>query len=163
MNWSLFLAATMGLSVTTGTAIAQDFETGLDAYVASDYATALKEWLPLAESGNVDAQYNIGMMYRYGEGVPQDPEAAAGWLRLAAEQGNSMAALMLGRVYSGGPGALDDNRLAYMWFDMAGFLGNSLGLPARDEVAATMNPEEIAEANRLSQACRESSLQECGN
>ena len=35
-----------------------DFDKGLTAYNNGDYATALKEWKPLAEEGDVDAQDN---------------------------------------------------------------------------------------------------------
>ena len=43
---------------------AQDFQKGLAAYQAGDYATALQEWTPLAEAGNADAQYNLGCHVR---------------------------------------------------------------------------------------------------
>ena len=33
----------------------QDFEKGLEAYEQRDYATALREWHPLAERGNASA------------------------------------------------------------------------------------------------------------
>ena len=36
-----------------------DFEKGLDAYKNKDYATALREWKPLAEQGNARAQFNL--------------------------------------------------------------------------------------------------------
>ena len=39
-----------------------DFQKGLEAYYKGDYATALKEWKPLAEGGYIDAQYNLGIM-----------------------------------------------------------------------------------------------------
>ena len=39
-----------------------DFDKGLTAYKNGDYATALKEWKPLAEQGDVDAQFNLGCM-----------------------------------------------------------------------------------------------------
>ena len=51
---------------------AQDFQKGLAAAQAGDFATALQEWKPLAEAGDVDAQYNLGIMYDNGDGVPQD-------------------------------------------------------------------------------------------
>ena len=51
-----------------------DFQKGLDAYNKKDYATALKEWQPLAENKGIlsytyskediiSAQYNLGYMY----------------------------------------------------------------------------------------------------
>ena len=45
----------------------------------------------LAEQGNAPAQYNLGLMYARGEGVPQDYTEAVKWFRLAAEQGNAKA------------------------------------------------------------------------
>ena len=33
-----------------------DFQKGLTAYDNGDYATALREWKPLAEQGNADGQ-----------------------------------------------------------------------------------------------------------
>ena len=42
---------------------AADFKAGLDAYKAGDYATALREWQPLAEKGDAHAQYNLALLY----------------------------------------------------------------------------------------------------
>ena len=51
---------------------AQDFDKGVAAAEAEDYATAFKEWEPLAEQGVAEAQNNLGIMYDYRLGVPQD-------------------------------------------------------------------------------------------
>ena len=40
-----------------------------------------------AEEGVAEAQFNLGVMYAEGRGVPQDDAEAARWYRLAAEQG----------------------------------------------------------------------------
>ena len=66
-------------------ASAQDFDKGFAAYQSGDWATALREWTPLAEQGRADAQYNLGLIYDKGWGVPQDYKAAVKWYRLAAE------------------------------------------------------------------------------
>ena len=68
-----------------------DFQKGMEAYNNGDFATALKEWKPLAEGGYIDAQYNLGIMYDNGKGVPQDYQEAVNWYRLAAEQDYSSA------------------------------------------------------------------------
>ena len=68
----------------------------MDAAKRGDYATALREWKPLAEQGNADAQFNLGLMYRNGEGVQQDHEESAKWFRRAAEQGHAGAQSRLG-------------------------------------------------------------------
>ena len=63
----------IGLGLLAAMPVSTD---GYTAYNAGDYATALREWRPLAEQGNADAQYNLGMMYDEGEGVPQDDAEA---------------------------------------------------------------------------------------
>jgi len=42
-----------------------DFQKGLTAYDRGDYATALREWRPLAEHGNAAAQYFLGFAFSY--------------------------------------------------------------------------------------------------
>ena len=50
-------------------AIAGDYEDGLAAGEKGDFATALRLWTPLAEQGDAKAQYNLGRMYRDGNGI----------------------------------------------------------------------------------------------
>ena len=58
------------------------------------------KWYRLAaEQGYADAQNNLGVMYRKGQGVPQDDKTAVKWYRLAAEQGNADAQYNLGLMY----------------------------------------------------------------
>ncbi len=60
------------------------WDEGFAAYKRGDYATALREWRPLAEQGDADAQYNLGNIYKNGKGVPQDYAQAHMWFNLAA-------------------------------------------------------------------------------
>ena len=76
-----------------------DFNKGLTAAQSGDFATALKEWKPLAEEGNAVAQNNLGLMYHNGWGVPQDYKEAVYWYRLAVEQGYAIAQYNLGLMY----------------------------------------------------------------
>jgi len=86
----------------------QGFEQGLAAYQRGDYATALREWLPLASRGAVDAQYNLGSMYANGRGVHKDYSEAARWYRKAAELGYPPAQHKLGLLYRKGLGVPQD-------------------------------------------------------
>ena len=70
---------------------AQDLRKGLKAYKRGDYATALKEWRPLAESGHAGAQYNLGFNYVQGKGVEKNLVEAYFWFELAARQGKRIA------------------------------------------------------------------------
>ena len=42
-----------------------------------------------AAQGDADAQYNLGVAYANGEGVPEDDAEAVKWYRDAAEQGHA--------------------------------------------------------------------------
>ena len=75
---------------SAGVSWSADFQKGVTAYKSGDYATALREWTPLAEQGHAFAQYNLGVMYDKGEGVPQDDKRALKWYTLAAEQGDEI-------------------------------------------------------------------------
>jgi hypothetical protein len=58
-----------------------DLDKGINAYKSGDYATALREWEPLAEQGHTRAQYNLGILYYNGQGVLQDNVYAHMWDR----------------------------------------------------------------------------------
>ena len=81
----LLVVIICSLSVLLGSSASADFQKGFTAAQSGDYATALREWTPLAEQGDADAQYNLGLMYENRRGVPQDYKTAVKWYRLAAE------------------------------------------------------------------------------
>jgi TPR repeat protein len=113
------------LIVIGNSAHSADFARGLDAYQTGDFATALKEWAPLAEQGNASAQYKLGLMYKNGENVAQDYSAAINWYLLAAEQGHVDAQFRLGLMYDMGIGVERDPRTAVTWYTFAAEQGNS--------------------------------------
>ena len=86
-----------------------DFQKGVEAYEAGDYAAALREWRPLAEQGDAEAQFNLGVMYSKGQGVAQDDAQALAWYRKAAEQGYAKAQFNLGLMYDEGRGLDREN------------------------------------------------------
>src|SRR6188768_1068901 len=61
-----------------------------------------------AEQGDATAQYNLGVMYDTGKGVPQDYPEARKWFLKAAEQGHSDAQYNLGVMYDTGKGVPQD-------------------------------------------------------
>ncbi len=97
-------------------AFAADFQTGLDAYNRGDFAAALKEWQPLAEQGEANSQYNLGLLYARGQGVPQDYKQAIAWYQKAAEQGVPAAEYNLGVMYANGQGVAANQEEAKKWF-----------------------------------------------
>jgi TPR repeat protein len=72
-------------------ACAGSFEDGETAYNQHDYKAALEAWQPLAERGDAQAQYKLGVMYDNGFGVKADIALAADWYRRAAVQGDKAA------------------------------------------------------------------------
>ena len=72
-----------------GPAVAGPFEDAVAAYKKGEYETALRLWRPLAERGSSSAQFNLGLMFSYGRGVPQDYATAVAWYQKAAAQGNA--------------------------------------------------------------------------
>ncbi|WP_326483199.1 tetratricopeptide repeat protein, partial [Haemophilus influenzae] len=79
------------LSIAWADTLEQQFQQGLEATKRGDYQTAFKLWLPLAEQGNASIQFNLGLMYKKGQGIKQDDFEAVKWYRQAAEQGNAKA------------------------------------------------------------------------
>ena len=68
-----------------GSAAAGPVEDGAAAYKSGDYAEAVKMFRLAADQGIAFAQINLGIMYAYGQGVPQDYVEAVKWYRLAAD------------------------------------------------------------------------------
>ena len=71
-------------------------------------------------------QYNLGVMYRNGDGVPQDHKTALKWYTLAAEQGHADAQFGLGVMYDSGRGVIQDDKAALKWYTLAAEQGNTL-------------------------------------
>ena len=48
---------------SAGVSWSADFQKGLTAYKSGDYATSPREWKPLPEQKDADAQENLGELY----------------------------------------------------------------------------------------------------
>jgi len=126
-----------------------DFAAGLAAYQRGDYSTAVKEWRPVAEDGDAPTQFNLGLLYVDGHGVPQDYAEAARWFRRAAEQGYTQAQHNLGAMYGSGQGVRRDYVEAYKWLNICAAKGNAGCISQRDQIAKKLKPAQIAQAQRL--------------
>jgi TPR repeat protein len=99
-NWKLNSAAAFALlAAASPLGIAHaDVRGGVEAWEAGDYARAVREWRPLAQNGDADAQFNLGQAYKLGRGVAQDMAQAIVWFERAAQQGHIQAEDNLGLV-----------------------------------------------------------------
>ncbi|MDP7424313.1 MAG: tetratricopeptide repeat protein [Rhodospirillales bacterium] len=138
---------------SVGVSWGADYQKGYAAYDRGDYATALREWKPLAKQGNFSAQYLLGVMYHNGKGVPQDDKSALKWFTLAAEQGYARAQYNLGVMYANGRGVIQDYVRAHMCFNIAASSGNKKASYNRDIVAKLMTSNQIETAQRLAREC----------
>jgi hypothetical protein len=101
------------------------FDEGIAAHRRGDYAAALGELTPLAESGSADAQYVLGGMYALGQGVGRDLDTARQWYGLAADQGHLVAIHSLGVMHYFGNGVRQDHEVAGVWFQKAAERGHA--------------------------------------
>src|SRR2546425_9859263 len=78
-----------------------------------------------ADSGDADAQFNLGELYFKGEGVPQDYAQARQWWEKAAAQGDAKAQNNLGWLYANGMGVPQDYAQARQWYEKAATQGHA--------------------------------------
>jgi TPR repeat protein len=125
-----------------------DFKAGMEAYNRGDFATALREWRPLAEQGDASAQFSVGLSYENGDGVPRDYAIARQWYEKAAAQGDAKAQLYLGLQSAFGQGGPVDLVQAHMWYSLAAGNGHLGAAVYRNDLAKQMTPAQIAEAQK---------------
>ena len=129
-NWILggllavVLAGVVSCAPSYDTASSTNLHRGMIAYGGGDYATAFAEWTPIAEAGDITAQYFLGEMHHNGKGVPQDYAEAALWYHRSAEGGYSGAQLGLGAMYANGNGVAQDDAEAVKWWRLAAKKGH---------------------------------------
>jgi len=119
MRQKLRQASLLILLMTSGSGFAADYGKGFDAYSEGDYATALAEWRPLAEQGEADGQFGLGLLYANGWGVDLNDDEALKWYGLAAAQDHAEAAYNLGVMSQNGWGVPQSDEQAFKWFALA--------------------------------------------
>ncbi|MCB1919266.1 MAG: sel1 repeat family protein [Candidatus Competibacteraceae bacterium] len=123
-----------------------DWEQAKMAHERGDYAAEIAIVRPLAEQGFAFAQFNMGVLYDEGHGVPLDDLQAMDWYRRAAEQGLPQAQINLGIMHEQGEGGPANYVQAYFWYAMADSQGDSQAPQALRELSEKMTPAQIGEA-----------------
>lgn len=101
-----------------------DLVAGIDAASKNDFVTAYRLYVKAAERGIPDAQYRLGTLYYYGDGVRQDTEKALHWFKLAASNNVPGAMNFLGIIFSEGEGVVVDKARSIQWFEVAAKFGD---------------------------------------
>jgi len=109
------------------------------------------QWQRLADQGNAEAEYQLGMSYCCGDGPGHTEIIARKWLCRAALQGHEQAQLQLGRMYGweitmrpfSTPQEAD---YAYLWYSLAAAQGSQLAAGYLTAMEEYMSPSEIARA-----------------
>ena len=114
-------------------------------------ASRLKEaraaLLPLARSGNADAEELIGVMHAMGLGVPRDDARAFDWYLRAAMKGHPGAQSGIGWYYEVGRGLpAPDLVRAYLWYTLSAIGGDPDAAVSQEEIAKRMTKAQIDKA-----------------
>ena len=103
-------------------------------------ASEFDEMKALADQGLANAQFNLGIMYSNGQGVPVS-EFEIPWF---SEEG-----------------VPNNNTRAYIWLSMAKTQGNASAVTYIDILKPKMTPKQIATGQALATKCYESNYKDC--
>jgi TPR repeat protein len=155
------LNVTASLIVGCSIACAGPLEDGVAAHQRGEYTPAFSTFRVLAETGNAAAQFNLGQMYRLGQGIPKDVVEAARWYRLAAAQGDAQSQYNLGVMYYNAQGVPRNFVFSHMWLTLSATSGAENAARNRTMLSKQMSPEQIAEALQLARACKQREFKDC--
>jgi murein DD-endopeptidase MepM/ murein hydrolase activator NlpD len=88
VGWGLLFAAFAADASSLAAAVTGDAQS---AYDHGQFEEARRIWVPLAEAGDAEAQFRLGLLFDLGQGVPKDSATAYMWYRRAAEAGLAQA------------------------------------------------------------------------
>jgi TPR repeat protein len=117
--------------------------------VPKDYVAAFNWISKAAQQGLDKAQYNLGKMYRDGQGAQADAKAAAEWFLKAAEQGHAKSQTHIGTRLMRGQGIAKDEARALMFLILGAQGGDYPAKKAAKVYSEQLPPETVKEAEKL--------------
>lgn len=124
-GWCRAVAAFLFVAATSTALQAQDvsgidqgseYAQGVQAFALGDFEKAADLWLADAYLGSAESQFNIGVLYTEGKGLPRDRGEALSWFEKAAQQGHVEAQYNLGHLLLEDQGDLDSIRRGIDWW-----------------------------------------------
>lgn len=154
VNGDRELPADSLLSLAEHGDVEAQLEVGLFFDRAEAYAEAAVWYRQAAEQGQSQAQNNLGVLYKDGQGVEQDYEEAARWFRLAAAEGSVLAQSNLAWLYQTGRGVKKDYAEARRLYLLAAENGhaaaqNNLGMMYLHGMGVAQDSDSAAHWFRL--------------
>ncbi len=111
---ALWLLAALALVVAISM-LPQREQVAATAYQNGEYTKAAKLWRKMAKGGDGEAQYNLGVLYMTGTGVPASDTEAHKWFLIAAQNGHKAAQFEVGKLFENGRGAPASQAMAVQW------------------------------------------------
>ncbi|MEE8173416.1 MAG: peptidoglycan-binding protein [Alphaproteobacteria bacterium] len=146
------LVASVWLAAIAPPVLAADFDKGARAYAAGDFAGAAEEWRPLAEAGDMTAQFNLAVLRDNSQSGLFDSASAASWYKRAAAQGFGAAQFNLAVAYQNGRGVPRDMVESLFWLLVAAHAEDqaigSRASEAAGQLAALLTEQENLQATR---------------
>ena len=116
--------------------------------VKKDLSAARRLYLAAAAKGNAKAMHNLAVLYAEGIDGKPDYAAAVQWFRKAAQHGIADSQYNLGVLAARGLGTDQSFTESYKWFALAAAKGDPESAKKRDQVAAQLDPQLLAEAKQ---------------
>nr|WP_298146172.1 tetratricopeptide repeat protein [uncultured Pseudomonas sp.] len=107
-----------------------------------DLPDALAACQQAAQSGDLQAQFELGEFFYDGKHTARDLEQALHWFESASLQGHAQAQYRLGMMFSRGEGVPANNVQAYIVLKMAAVNGSDEAMDSADMVSAQMSRDE---------------------
>ena len=104
------------------------------AFEQGEYEKAYELWLPLARTGNLEAENYLGIHYYLGLGVKRDYKEAVKWFEAAAKAGLPDAQRNFGDMFHYGRGVPQDYYKAFIWYFAASQQGHETAKRSLDNL-----------------------------
>ena len=114
-----------------------------------ELADAVNRCKQIAQSGDAQAQYELGAFYFDGKNTTRDLNQALSYFEQASLQGHADAQYKLGMMFARGEGVAANNVQAYILLKMAAVNGAEDALDEADEVSARMQRDELENATQV--------------
>ena len=139
--------AAVAAAVLAGSPVAAGpLEDGVAAYESGAYDRAMALLLPLAEAAEPEAQFLVGQMHDFGQGVVQDDSTALTWYFTAARMGHGGAQFGVARMLDSGEGLLQRFVDSYAWASIAADQGVPGAAAHRDLIGSILSARELVRA-----------------